>query len=199
MNYAQYNPDLPHDPLTDDELDQLDRLLAALPTEGAMDLEALDGYLTALLIAPTLPRTETWMPEVWGGDGPDGPPFASGKQHKRCALLVLRWLAQLDRTLRQDPDSLEPLFGVAESGESQWVDAELWCGGFLHGLGVTADQWEGHLDDASVAVALRPIVLLGSEGLSAEDNSLVQTHEQRDQWSRQVPDAVTALYQHWRA
>jgi uncharacterized protein len=199
VNYAQYNPNLKHDPLTDDEIDRLEDILAEVPTEGAMDLECLDGYLTALLVSPELPPTDDWMPRVWGGDTENGPPFGSGKQHKRCTLLVMRWLAQLDQQLRKDVETLEPLFGMADDGETEWVDAELWCIGFLHGLSLTAAQWEPHLEDAEVAVALRSIALLGSDDLSVDDAALVETPAQRDEWSRQVPESIVTLYRHWRA
>jgi len=199
VNYAQHNPALPHDPLTDDELNKLEQILSGVPTESAMDLECLDGYLTGLLVSPTLPPTEAWIPLTWGGDGPDGePPFASGKQHKRCVLLIMRLLGELDERMRRDVETLEPMFGVAEVGDEELIDGELWCIGFLHGLSATAPDWDGHLDDPAVALALRPISLLGSDELAAEDAALVATPQQRDEWSRQVPDAVAALYRHWR-
>lgn len=198
MNYAQYNPTQKHDPLTDDEVDKLEEMLSQVPTEGAMDLECLDGYLTALLVSPELPPTEDWLPVVWGGDNEGTPPFSSGKQHKRCTLLIMRWLAQLDHQLRKDVEALEPLFGMAEDDETVLVDAELWSIGFLHGLSLTSAQWESHLEDAEVALALRPIALLGGDGLSPEDAAQVETAAQRDEWSRQVPEAIVTLYRHWR-
>lgn len=199
MNYAQYNPTLQHDPLTDDEVDKLEEMLSEVPTDGAMDLECLDGYLTGLLVSPELPPTETWIPAIWGGTPEEAPPFSSGKQHKRCVLLIMRWLAQLDHQLRKDVEALEPLFGVAEDDDTVLVDAELWSIGFLHALALTATQWESHLEEAEVALALRPVALLGGDGLSPQDAALVDTPVQRDEWSRQVPESVVTLYRHWRS
>ena len=48
MQYPQYNPASDNRPLSDEELEDLDDLLAALPTDGAMNIEALDGYLAGL-------------------------------------------------------------------------------------------------------------------------------------------------------
>ncbi|PXW99237.1 uncharacterized protein C7444_10166 [Sphaerotilus hippei] len=198
MNYAQHNPALPLDPLTDDDLNKLEQILNGVPTESAMDLECLDGYLTGLLVSPRLPPTEAWIPLIWGGDTPEGPPFVSGKAHKRCVLLIMRLLAELDARLRHDVEAIEPMFGAAWVDDEELVDGELWCIGFLHGLSACAEQWDGHLDDAAVALALRPISLMGSDELGAEDAALIETPRQRDEWSRQVPESVVTLYRHWR-
>ena len=77
VDYPRYDPASPVTPLTAAELDALDALLQALPADGAMTLDGLDGYLTALLVGPpallaTWP-TADWLPLVWGGDGEAGP------------------------------------------------------------------------------------------------------------------------------
>ena len=198
MKHPQYNPELTTAPLSDNEIDQLDELLAALPGDEVMDVETLDGYLTALLVTPTLPPPDVWIPRVWGGveDGP--PPFASGKQTKKFVQLVLRQIAAIDRTLKGDFAQFEPWFGIAEGEEDDVVDAQLWCSGFLFALELTQDQWQADWDEPEVALALRPIALLGGDELAPADAELVATAAQRDEWSRQVPDSVEALYRHWR-
>jgi hypothetical protein len=119
VQYPDYKPSLASPPLTDDELQALDDLLSALPGEQAMNIEMLDGYLTALLLAPTpvaQRRAADWMPVVWGGDG-DGSdaPFASGKQKKNAIVLVLRHLHAIDDALHRHPDRWEPVFSVADA------------------------------------------------------------------------------------
>ena len=76
MDYPRYDPASPVTPLTAAELDALDALLQSLPADGAMSLDGLDGYLTALLVGPpavlaTL-ATADWLPLVWGGDDETG-------------------------------------------------------------------------------------------------------------------------------
>uniref|UniRef100_UPI00192A5BB5 UPF0149 family protein n=3 Tax=Pseudomonadota TaxID=1224 RepID=UPI00192A5BB5 len=68
MQYPHYNPASDNRPLSDDELNDLDELLAALPSDAAMNIEALDGYLAGLLLTPgrslaELPG-EAWLPRV---------------------------------------------------------------------------------------------------------------------------------------
>lgn len=197
MKHPQYNPQLATAPLSDAEIDQLDELLAALPGDDVMDVEMLDGYLTALLVTPTLPSADAWIPRVWGG-AEDGPaPFASGKQTKRFVQLVLRQIAAIDRQLQGDFDRFEPWFGMAVIEDVEVVDAQAWCAGFLHALDLTQDQWQDHWELPTVAPALRPISLLGGDGLEPADAEQVDTTMKRDRLSRQVPDAVEVLYRHW--
>ena len=205
MKHPHYNPALDNPPLTEAEMDELDQLLLSAATdESVMDMESLDGYLTALLLTPTLPDADVWVPGLWNSDDPDSSPFASGKQTKRVVQLALRHLASIDRQLKEGPDTLEPLFGIAEveaedSDEVQEiVDAELWCIGFLQGTAMTPEHWNRIFDDAELADALTPIVLLGSdpETLTPQQQELVGSPEGRDTLSRQVPDAIAELARH---
>lgn len=200
MQYPDYKPALASPPLSDDELQSLDEQLGALGRDTAMNIEALDGYLTALLLAPEPPaglRGAQWLPQVWGGDGP-GPgdaPFASGKQKKRVLMLVLRHLRDLDQTLHQQPQRWEPVFSVAEDGDHEWVDAEDWCAGFLQATQLDAEGWGRLFDDPGLGPLLTPIGLLGGDeaGLSPADAERLADPAHRDALARAVPDAVLAL------
>ena len=58
MQYPDYKPGLESPPLSDEELQALDELLAGLPAAGAMNIEQLDGYLTMLAEAERKRRAE---------------------------------------------------------------------------------------------------------------------------------------------
>lgn len=220
MKHPQYNPALDNTPLNDAELDQLDALLASVPDDAAMDIEALDGYLTALLLAPQLPPADDWVPRAWGGEAGEEPPFSSGKQTKRVAQMMLRHLASIDRQLRADPDALEPFFGIAERknqpatasagtesddaeapDDGLWVDAGNWCAGFLIATELAADYWEPLFEDEEVSALLEPIVALGAdpELLGEEEAERLADVAERDALSRLVPEAITALWQRRQA
>ena len=142
MQYPQYNSASDNRPLSDEELDELDTLLAALPTDAAMNVEALDGYLAGLLLTPgrklaDLPGAD-WLPTVWGGDGePDPAPFASGKQRKKLTLLVLRHLQSIATAWAQHPQGWEPIFSMAdgEDEDTEYADAEDWAVGWTNTSG----------------------------------------------------------------
>ena len=199
MDYPDYNPDYDTPALSDAELDALDALLQGLPAESAMNVEGLDGYLTALLVGPPLLarlKTADWLPVVWGGDGEGAAPFTSQKQRKRAATLVLRHLHSIDQQLRSDAEAWEPVFSIAETPEREFVDAEDWCVGFLQAVALDFEAWAPLFDDAQVGPALVPIALLGGDEsqLSEADAARLADPEQRDALSRAVVDAVLQLH-----
>ncbi len=198
MDYPQYDPRLDTPPLDDAELDALDQLLQALPGDEVMNVEALDGYLTALLVGPAvLPRLRTadWLPAVWGGDGEGSAPFPSQKQRKRAAMLVLRHLHGIQTQLQGPPEDWQPVFSIAETDTGEWVDAEDWCAGFLQATVLDSEAWGALFDDARWGPALVPVALLGGDGagLSEGDRTRLADPQQRDALSRSVVDAVLAL------
>ena len=204
MQYPDYQPQLASPPLSDDELAALDTLLTAVPGDAAMNVEALDGYLTALLLSPT-PVTQLrgadWLPVVWGGDSDDRPPFGSSKQHKRVIVMVLRHLHAIDEALKKWPERWEPVFSIADTSDGQELaDAEDWCVGFLQAAAMDNDGWGRLFDDGTIGPLLLPIGLLGGEDstLAPGDADRLADPLHRDALSRSVPDAVLALAQRQR-
>lgn len=206
MKHPQYNPTLDNPPLSDDELNQLESLLAQVPGDAVMDIEGLDGFLTALLLAPQLPSADDWVPRLWGGSPDEEAPFASGKQTKRVVQLTLRHMAGIDRQLHADADMLEPFFGIAEREDAPaenehidglWVDAGNWCAGFLIATELAPDYWEPLFEDEEWSPLLQPIVELGAdpELLGEEEAQRLADVAERDALSRLVPEVITALWQ----
>lgn len=188
MQYPQYDPASDNRPLSDDELEALDELLAALPSDAALNIEALDGYLAGLLLSPQ-PLAElpgaAWLPVVWGGDDPH--PFASGKQCKKVVMWVLRHLQSIAVFWRDHPKAWEPIFSVAELDDQEVADAEDWAVGFMMAVDLAPEAWAARFEDPAFAPLLAPIVQLG--GADAPDLSV----EERDSLSRALPDAVLGL------
>lgn len=190
MTAPAYDPSSDLLPLSDVELDQLDALLAALPE--AMNVEAVDGYLTALLLAPKPLATwagDDWLPVVWGG----GDPFPSGKQRKKLQLLVLRHVRALDAQLRHP--SWAPLFSVIEQDGQEFVDAEDWCTGFMLGTDLDADGWATRFEDAQTGALLAPIELLGGDEAQQDAEALASLDDPavRERLAREVHQAVAQL------
>lgn len=197
MQYPHYNPASDNRPLSDEELNDLDELLAALPADGAMNIEALDGYLVGLLLTPGRPLSElpgeAWLPLVWGGDRePEPAPFASGKQRKKVVMLVLRHLQSIATAWAQRPQAWEPIFSFADGDDedTEYADAEDWATGFLMAVDLAPEAWAPLFDGAATAPLLAPIAALGGEdGALAEGSA-----EERDAASRTIPDAMLALW-----
>jgi uncharacterized protein len=197
VQYPHYNPASDNRPLSDDEINDLDELLAALPTDAAMNVEALDGYLAGLLLTPgralsDLPG-EAWLPAIWGGDlEPDPAPFASGKQRKKVAMLVLRHLHSIATAWTERPQAWEPIFSFAdgEDEDTEYADAEDWAAGFLMAVDLAPEAWGPLFDGPATATLLAPIAALGGE----DGNLAEATAAERDAASRTIPDAMLALW-----
>src|ERR1700712_1093093 len=202
MDYPADDPKSPNTPLNEEELSTFDDLLTNLPSDGAMTLDGMDGYLTALLLGPVPLSTlnsADWLPAVWGGDQEPAPaPFRSNQQRKRSTVLVLRHLRAIDAALADTPEAWEPVFSVAELPGTQGeelVDATDWCLGFLAATDLAPDAWAPLQADPEIGPGLATIAMLGGEvddgrGDDAED--LDDPHV-RDQLSRVAADVVLKL------
>ena len=208
MDYPSYDPKSPNTPLTEDELGGLDELLATLPSDAAMTLDAMDGYLTALLVGPSpIGASSGWLPAIWGGDQEPAPaPFASNQKRKRTTVLVLRHLRSIEAALSGPPDAWEPVFSVAEvpgTHGDELADATDWCLGFLAATDLAPEAWAPLQTDPEVGPGLATIAMLAGEiepgdddGEDAED--LDDPHV-RDHLSRAAADVVLQLWARKRA
>jgi uncharacterized protein len=204
VDIPDYDPRVDTPPLSDAELAALDAQLQDLPVDNPMNIEALDGYLTGLLLGPggvARWRSAQWMPAVWGQEpatdaaADSAAPFSSQKQRKKAIVLVLRHLGAVHRQLKQAPQAWEPVFSVAEQGEDEFVDAEEWCIGFLQAVALSPDDWAPVFDDPLLGPALVPLALLGADdsGLSAAERERLADPGERDALSRAVLDGVLLL------
>jgi uncharacterized protein len=211
VDYPRYDPASPVTPLVPAELDALDALLQALPADGAMSLDGLDGYLTALIVGPTTVLTTLasadWLPGVWGGDAEAGPaaaaPFASKRQRKTTVVMVLRHLRHLAWQFAEAADRWEPIFSIAEQGADEWADARDWCTGFLQAVDLQPEAWGTPWTDPASAPLLAPLLVLGGgfEGVApaADVDADLDDPAVCDRLSRAVPEAVLHLLARYAA
>ncbi|MGQ4660716.1 UPF0149 family protein [Lysobacter sp. F6437] len=149
----------PHVPayLDDDQIERLADLLEqrAVPFKG-FNLEALDGYLSALAVSPeTLPMTE-WEPAVWGTP----PRWNDADERAAVEKLLLGHQNMAAARVRHGgddlPDHLAPLLWLPEDPDLQGDDAEQedeldvgrdWALGFFTAVGLREAAWDQWLDD----------------------------------------------------
>ena len=136
----------------DDQLEHLAQLLEqrAVPFRG-FNLEALDGYLSALVLSPEPVGPEEWQPPVWGT-----PPRWDNERERADveALLLDQWhLAEQRACFSGDeiPDQLAPLLWLPEHPEAETDNAldvgRDWASGFFRGVELREAAWERWLDD----------------------------------------------------
>jgi len=138
--------------LSDEQIDRLGDLLdqRAVPFQG-FNLEALDGYLSALAVSPgdvVLP--DEWTPGVWGPKPPRWDNAAEATEV--MGLLLGHWNACTARArLGEDlPDHLSPLLWLPENPADEQPDAldvgRDWAFGFFRGVELRGDAWDVWLE-----------------------------------------------------
>jgi len=60
-----------NEPLTERELDHLGQFLKYCKGGKAMNIEELDGFFSALIVAPEIVAPSEYMPEVFGSEMPE--------------------------------------------------------------------------------------------------------------------------------
>ncbi len=112
------------DLLDDAKLDRLTDLLEerAVPFKG-FNLEALDGYLSALAVSPETVPPEEWQPAVWGGKVPR---WSDADEAAEVDMLLMSHWRMVEQRVRHDA-------ALAARGS---VRAQRRCPGRRPGLGL---------------------------------------------------------------
>jgi len=141
-------------PLDDDELDRLETLLDAYPEP--MDLEMLDGFLTALICSPEPVAPSQYLPHILGGEADGVLPVNADTQE--CYDLIDRQWNTVAGLLKEEA-ACEPLFIEYDDG----LHGNSWALGFMQGMSIGGEAWEDMLDDDAQSDMLMPIFVLAHE------------------------------------
>lgn len=139
--------------LTDAQIERLADLLdqRAVPVRG-LNLEALDGYLTAIALSPSAVPVEEWTPPVWGSTPPR---WADDEEARDVQSLLASHAAMAEQRVRFGdddlPDTLAPLLWLPENLDEH-EDDELdvghdWAAGFFAAVELREAEWEAWLDE----------------------------------------------------
>jgi len=186
--------------LSDKEMDELDSfLMSDFTTNEVMLLDCLDGYLTAVASGPIRLEQSDWLPRVWGPTDDDAPKFETEAQEKRVIGLMSRHMNAIVWNLQQEDEPFEPVFdlNVYLDDEREYVDGEMWAHGYMTAISLDRDRWNALFESKHGAEMLRPIYLLGSEDVSEEEEKLVQTPDQREEFSKTIPASVGWIFKFW--
>src|SRR6476660_7326731 len=88
--------------LTDEEYGEIDQVLARVKGGAISNVEALDGFLTALVICPKLVKPSEYLKVIIGGGTKDGGlAFESTTEAERFFELLMRHWNVINDTLRR--------------------------------------------------------------------------------------------------
>jgi len=137
--------------LDDAQVDRLSELLEqhAVPAQG-LNLEALDGFLSALVVSPGAPVPYAeWSAQVWG----QAPRLDSREQAEEAERLLLgHWNGCSARVQAGEdpPEHLAPLLWLPEDPLADHPDdldvGRDWALGFVRGVDLRSADWERWLD-----------------------------------------------------
>ncbi|MDC7806225.1 YecA family protein [Luteimonas sp BLCC-B24] len=178
--------------MSEPDLDALETLLetTAAP-HGGMSLEMLDGYLSALVVGPTLVSPGQYMEAIWG-DGP--PPGDADEAQRRMALVVALWNHIAWRVAQPvpdeapddgDPNAHDPLMPLVQFPEVELQDPPAseslpealvgfpagaeWAQGFFAGVALADTAWDAWIEDDEALA--EDVAMLSRLGLYSEDHA----------------------------
>jgi uncharacterized protein len=143
----------------DPDLEVLGELLEQMEDAGAMDLEELDGFFTALHCAPDIVAPNEYLPEVVGDGFENEEIFPNDDAIGLFLDLVEHHWNDVGAALNND-DFFVPLLLEDEEGK---VYGNNWAIGFIRGLGLRDSVWHEVFDDESEFARLIPVLALANE------------------------------------
>ena len=193
--------------LDDDQIERLAQLLEqrAVPFKG-FNLEALDGYLSALVVGPDDVPAAEWQPPVWGSP----PRWADDRERTQVeALLQGHYNMAAQRVRHGDddlPEHLAPLLWLPEDVEAEAEnDADLdvgrdWALGFFSAVALREDAWDKWLDENEWIEELFSLLdQLASGEVLAEDPTAPATpigYRERLEIIASLPGMLADLHHH---
>jgi uncharacterized protein len=151
-------------PFTDAEIDRLEELLDAPNFDNkAYPVDALQGFLCAVLSGPRIIPADEWIPVVLGGT----PRYASDEQADEVESLLMRFHDSLASELRSDEGISLILYPIEEGSEV--LDYANWSLGYLEGVDLGEPDWTDLAGEDELNDLLMPFLVLGGElGENAE-------------------------------
>jgi|SRR5687767_3871235 len=197
------------EPLTDAELDELEAFLAsdAVP-QDCMDLEMLDGYLSAIASGPETIQPSEWLPGVWSEGGKSASPaYGSSDQAQRVMALMLRHMVGIERTLGESPTRFRPLLylpdgekaprGDRDKGDRAPPEATAWCEGYMAGVKLRDDEWQPLYDAQDARDWIFPIEALAFGEHDPEFSEWIDDKEKRESLVDELAVAAVLIYRFW--
>ena len=187
-------------PLTDEELDRLDRLLVDridehAATEGAdegvLGVSELDGFLTAVVSGPATIVPSRWLPVLYG----DFEPVWDRPEESEAFLsLVVRHMNEIALFLLEYPQDFGPIYLENETPKGPVLVVDEWCEGYMRGVGIAFDEWASAPE---IADLLDPI-----RAFTGETNWLahrLENEKEVDELRDAIVPNVVAIHAHWLA
>jgi uncharacterized protein len=142
-------------PLTDAELDRLEGMLASdIFGQHAMPLDAMQGFMAAVVSAPDLILPSRWLPVALGGEGD----WESMEAARGALELLMRLYNEIALDLFEGHGIDPMLYPLNE--DSDELDYAMWALGYLEGVDLAEPAWDASSDPDEVEDLLFPFMIL---------------------------------------
>ncbi len=185
-------------PMSDASLDRLERLLDA-PPSGAdpLWLDSLQGFLAAVVSAPSPIAREVWLPVALGpGKDWDADPEAT-------EIVGLIDKLKDDVLLHLGEGDGLPLLVYPADESGKRFDFEPWAAGYLEGVSLASPGWFEMGEEDVVDELTFPLVVL-SGGMNDDAELMEQLKEEgqtfealRKECEEELPLAVQQAFDYW--
>ena len=193
------------EPLSESELNELEEVLNSdVVPSSRMNISTLHGFLTAIVVGPSVVLPSEWLPVVWG-EG-KGPKFQSLQEAQRVLDLIMRLNNDIAGKLASTPEEFTPVVYRNEESPESGEDMDLadWCGGFLEGMRMRTGEWEPLMATEEGATTMAPIMALTSDEAFQEVFEHRGPGAERDPRESKrflaalIPLCVKDFYDYWR-
>lgn len=154
---------------TIEDIDRLGELLAAMP-EAFIPMEAdmLDGYLTAIALLKTPPKTEEWLPFVFDMDGNTRAKLPNAQLQAELRKLIFARGEEIERQILSEK-AIDPIIydDEDEEGESEGDFSAL--APFSDGFAFACANWPELLNSQDKAVQAALVGILRYESKSEDE------------------------------
>jgi yecA family protein len=177
----------PNAPFSDADFERLDDLLweGAVPRDG-MNLEAVDGFFSALFVSPLPVDIEDVLPGIWGGGDA---PFEDEAQNEALRSLLLSFWRAVGRRIAQTNEDdaqahipaiqlSEELFEAVRENRIDTLEDDTpygadWSAGFEYGMYLQQEAWDERLEaDPELEEAVSVIFALGESEDELDEDDL---------------------------
>jgi uncharacterized protein len=186
------NTPLSTDPLTNEELDELQAVLEQFQSDDSVrDISELDGFFTALISGPEILPFSVWYNALWGN--PKAlPKWKDEKAFDRFVNLLVQHMGNLELVITEHADQYEPIFNellLDEAGEDSEPNLQDWCYGYRR----VSDSWPELPADQNEMLDLIKLQSLGEEAYEEGEQPKIDVLTAMDM----VTHAAVQLHQYW--
>lgn len=181
-------------PLSDDEMGELDALLATIPDDrDPLDVVMLDGFLVGVLLQPDLVLPSAWLPRVFDAQGRDASLPGDAAQAKRAVELVMRRYNELAACIAArepfDPIvyELEDERGEVVAGKEGIEALSPWAAGFADALNAFPSLEASAEADEDLAAMMIGILRHLPIDPDAPDEIRAEFVREQDEIAREIP------------